>query len=85
MKLSFVFEEDEDVLVGDLAGISKPLARVVVAVARPYENGKIVLTREIRGEFGRREESISFDASEKEILENHLDELLEFLKSPVDK
>jgi hypothetical protein len=80
MKLSFVFEEDEEVLVGP-GEIAKPLARVTLAVARTDGSGKIVLTREFRDEFGPKEKSISFEASEQEILKNHVDELLEFLKN----
>jgi hypothetical protein len=84
MKLSFVFEGDEEVLVGP-GETARPLARVTLAVARTDGSGKIVLTRESRDEFGLKDRSISFEASEQEILENHVDELLEFLKNePAD-
>ena len=85
MKLSFVFEEDEEVLVGP-DETARPLARVTLAVARTDGSGKVVLTREFRDDSGMREESISFDASEQEILKKHVDKLLEFLRNkPADE
>lgn len=57
MKLSFVFEEDEEVLVGP-DKTARPLARVTLAVARTDGSGKVVLTREFRDDSGMREESI---------------------------
>ena len=67
MKLSFVFEEDEELLVSSQGGIPKPLARVVLTVTRTDGSRETVLTREFNDEFGIREESISFNTSEDEI------------------
>jgi hypothetical protein len=78
MKLSFVFEDDEEVVV-DATQPTNPVARVVVAVARPGQEGTIVLTREVSGQFGKREESKSFTGTEQDILTKHRAELLKFL------
>ena len=83
MKLSFVFEDDEVVLVNSQDNADRTLASSGCFDSGPPDGtGKVVLTREFRDEWGPREEPISFEGSEHDVLTIHLSKLLEFLRDP---